>query len=106
MRTRRGHLREVGLDGSEYLVFGLAEEICELSLVDTVVVDLLVVEPGGANQLVWPELKQELWAQTGIGGQLPILGQPLGERSGADAHAEPLLDMELVASFANAPNLL
>src|SRR5712691_9797792 len=57
-------------------------------------VDLLVVEPGGANQLVWPELKQELWAQTGIGGQLPILGKPLGEGPGADAHAEPLLDMD------------
>jgi len=59
MRTRRGHLREVGLDGSEYLVFGLAEEICELSLVDTVVVDLLVVEPGGADELVRPEVMEE-----------------------------------------------
>jgi hypothetical protein len=69
------------------LVFRVAEQVGELPLMDAIVVDLLVVEPGGAEKLVRPELMEELWAQTGIGGQLPVLGKPLGEGSRTDAYA-------------------
>src|SRR5712691_9544612 len=94
MRAGRGHVREVSLDRLECLMFGSVEERGKLSLVDAVVVDLLVVEAGGADELVRPELRQELCAQTGIRRQLPVLGKPLGEGSGTDAQAEPLLDMD------------
>src|SRR2546428_13266019 len=94
MRAGCGHLREVGLDRSECLMFGSVEERGELSLVDAVVVDLLVVEPSRTDELVRPKLRQDLCAQTGIRRQRPILSKPLGEGPGADAHAEPLLDMD------------
>ena len=70
------------------------EESGELSLMHAVVIDLLMVESGGADKLVRPELRKERWSQARISGQLPVLRQPLGERSGADADAEPFLDMD------------
>ena len=93
MRAGRGHLREVGPDRSEWLMFGSVKERCKLSLVDAVVVHLLMVEPGRADELVWPKLRKERWSQACISGQLSILSKPLGERSGADAEAKAFLEM-------------
>ena len=93
MRAGGGHLREVGLDWPECLVFGSAEEICELPLVDAVVVHLLMVKTRGADELVWPELRKERWSQACISGQLSILSKPLGESAGADAEAKAFLEM-------------
>jgi hypothetical protein len=56
------HLRQVGLDRLECLVFGSTEEVGELPVVDAIVIDLLVMEPGRADELVWPESMQELGA--------------------------------------------
>ena len=72
-----GRCREGGLDGPECWVFGSAEERGELSLMDVVVGDLLVLKPCGAEKLVRPELMRGRWTQTRIGAQLPVLGQPL-----------------------------
>src|SRR5438128_11214235 len=94
MRTGCRHLREGGFERLECLVFGSAEERRELPVMDAVVVDLLVVKPGGADELMMPKLREEFCAQTRIGGQLAIRSQPLGEGPGADVHAEPLLDMD------------
>jgi hypothetical protein len=92
MRARGGHLGKVGLDGSECLVFGSVEEIRELSLVNAVVVDLLVMEPGGTDEGVRREAREGMRAQPRVGCQRPILGKPLQEGTGAHAYAETLLD--------------
>jgi hypothetical protein len=49
----------------------------EFSLMDAIVIDLLVMEPGGADELVRSESMQELRAQARIRGQRPILADPL-----------------------------
>ena len=55
-------------------MFSLVEEVCEFSLVDTVVVHLLVVEPRGADELVRRELREQFPAQARMRSQWPILG--------------------------------
>jgi hypothetical protein len=70
----------------------LAEEICKLPAVDAIVIDLLVVEPCGADELVRPELRQERCPQARIGRQRPILGKPLGERPGTEGEAKAFLE--------------
>src|SRR4029453_3830169 len=54
MRVRHGHLRKIRLKRLQCTVFGSTEESRELPAVDTVVVHLLVMEPGGADELVRP----------------------------------------------------
>ena len=93
MRAGGRHLGQVRLDGSECLVFVLAEERCKLPAVDAIVIDLLVVEPCGADELVRPELRQERCPQARIGRQRPILGKPLGERPGAEGEAKTFLEV-------------
>src|SRR5690349_12012105 len=93
MRAEGCHLGEVGLNGLECLVFGSTEEVGELSLMNAVVVDLLVVEPGGADELVRPESMQEYRAQPRIRGERPVLGKPLRERAGTEVQAETFPDV-------------
>ena len=61
----------------ECVVFGSAEKGGELPLVDAVVIHLLVMEPGRADELVRLEVREELCTQARIGRQWPVLGQPL-----------------------------
>ena len=68
MRAGGGHLREVGFEGSACLVFRVAEQRGVLPLIYAVMVDLLVVEPGGADEVVRPKLRKERWAQARICG--------------------------------------
>ena len=93
MRAGGSHLGEVGFERLECSVFGSAQEVGELSLVDTVVIDLLVMEPGRADELMRSESMQEFRVQPRIGGQRPILGKPLGEGARADFQAEALLNV-------------
>ena len=83
MRTGSRHLGEVGRKRLECLMFGSVQKSTKLSLVDAIVIDLLVMEPGGADELVRFEAMEEFRAQARIGGQRPIFGQPLGETPGA-----------------------
>ena len=93
MRAGNGHLGQVGFNGSECSVFRSAEEVRELSLVNAIVVDLLVMESRGADELVRPESMEELGAYARIGRQRPVLGKPLREGPVADAEAEAFLDV-------------
>ena len=61
MRVRHGHLRKIRLKRLQCMVFGSTEESRELPAVDTVVVHLLVMEPGGADELGRPAVR---WAAT------------------------------------------
>ncbi len=94
MRAGSGHLGEVGLDRSEGLVFRSVEEVGELPLMDAVVIHLLVVEPGGADELVRPKSMQEFGAQQCIRRQRPILGKPLRKGPGAEVQAKAFLAMD------------
>ena len=65
----------------------------EFSLVDAKVVDLLVMEPRGADELVRPELVEECWPQARIRGELAIFREPLRKRAGTDDEAKAFLDL-------------
>ncbi len=68
MWTVGRHLREVRFDRVKIAVlFGIQNER-ELSVVDTVVVDLLVMQAGGADQFVRGILFPSLFSQTRIRG--------------------------------------
>ena len=74
-------------------MLGSVQEIAKLSLVDAVVVDLLVMEPGGTDELVQLVLMEEFRAQARIRGERPVLGKPLRERPGTDPEAEVFLEV-------------
>src|SRR5262252_8393581 len=93
MRASSGHLGQVRFERLECVVFGSAKKGGEFSLVDAVVIHLLVMEPGRADELVRLEVREELCTQASISSQWPVLGKPLGKCSGAEVQAEAFLDV-------------
>jgi hypothetical protein len=94
MGAGSGHLGEVHFERLEYLVFRHVEEVGELPVVDAVVIHLLVVEPGGTDELVRPESMQERCTQACVGRQRPVLGKPLRERAGTEMQTKAFPDVD------------
>ena len=92
VRTGSGHLGKVRCNRAEGLVLLFGEDEGELALMQAVGVDLLVVESGGADEGVRREAREGAGAQARVGGEFPVLGQPLREGTGTHAEAETLLD--------------
>ena len=92
VRTGGGHLSEVRCNGAESGMLLFGEDEGELALMQAVGIDLLVMEPGGADEGVRREACEGAGAQARVGGEFPVLGQPLRKGTGAQAQAETFLD--------------
>jgi len=80
MRTVLGYgLEEIGEAGKAFVLVASTEE-GELGLVVGILVDLAVIELGGADNLRWPEELSSLLAEPGVGCEIPMLRDPGRER--------------------------
>lgn len=92
VRTIGQHGAEIVADRSELAMSGFGQQRVELSTVNAIFVDLLMMKPGGADQARGPIGAAQAVAQPRIGGELAIVGEPA--RQGARRHVDPeaLLD--------------
>jgi hypothetical protein len=94
VRAVGGHASEVVCHGPEGFVLSVAQEKRELALMDAIHIDLFVVQPGRADEGVRGEKPQSPLSQTRVGGELPVLREPAGERARMERMAKAVADVE------------
>jgi len=92
VRTRSRHVGEVVADRAESRMLLFGEEEGELALMRAVGVDLFMVESDRTDELGWSEAGRALLSQARVGGEIPVLGEPLRQSTRTEAQAETLLD--------------
>ncbi len=78
-----GHVGEIRFKWCEGVVVASGKEKVEFATVGTKHVDLFVMQAGGADELARGEGACKPLPERGIGGEIPVLGEPAGKGSRA-----------------------
>ncbi len=87
-----GHVSEVRFKWCEGVVLAIGEEVFELTTMGAEHIDLFVMEPRGADELVWSEVRSDVRPELGVGREVAVFGEPGSQGTGAHGKAEPFLE--------------
>ncbi len=87
-----GHLGEVRFNWREGCVFAIGQEVVEFAAMGAEHIDLFVMQPRGADELVWSEVRSDMRPECGVGREVAVLGEPCRQGTGAHGKAEPFLE--------------
>src|SRR5687768_16137464 len=93
VRAVLGHVSKVVRDWLERVVLTAARNVAEFDVMDTVRIDLLVVEAGRADEAVPRVYLFCFVSQTRKGGERAVFGEPAGDGARVDSEAEAPTDV-------------
>ncbi len=70
------HLGEVRFNRREGCVFAVGQEVVEFAAMGAEHIDLFVMKPRGANELVWSKGRSDMRAEFCVGREVAVLGEP------------------------------